>query len=141
MERTGSCLCGAVRISVSGDATDLGVCHCPKCRKWAGGPFFELECGTNVAIEGTQCVSIFKSSEWDERAFYKECGSHLYIRSIESNEYGIPPGLFQNDQGVLFNRQVFFDRKPTYYSFSDITRNITSDYIYEHFPQAREENT
>lgn len=141
MKRMGSCLCGAVQITMSSEATDLGVCHCPKCRKWAGGPFFEIECGPDVIIEGSDSISTFKSSEWAERGFCKVCGSHLYIKSIETNEYGAPPGLFENNENIHFNRQVFYDKKPAYYSFSNTTKNITSDYIYEKFPRAREENT
>lgn len=32
------------------------------------------------------------------------------------------------------------DKKPPYYSFSNETRKLTSDYIYEHFPQCRNED-
>ncbi|QIB65723.1 GFA family protein [Kineobactrum salinum] len=141
MKRTGSCLCGAVRVSVDAAATDLGACHCARCRKWSGGPLMELECGSDVKFEGFENIEVFKSSDWAERGFCKVCGSHLFIKSVESGEYGIPPGLFDSDKGIDFNRQVFFDKKPDYYSFSNTTRNITSEYIYEHFPQARDENT
>ena len=33
---TGSCLCGAVRFEVEGDATELYQCHCSLCRKSTG---------------------------------------------------------------------------------------------------------
>lgn len=141
MRRKASCLCGAVRINVNHESNDLGVCHCPTCRKWAGGPFFEIECGSEVTIVGSENISIYKASAWAERGFCKVCGTHLFIRSTETNEYGVPPGLFETDDSVQFMRQVFFDKKPDYYSFSNSTRNITSDYIYEHFPQARGEDT
>ena len=140
-DRKGSCLCGAVRITVNAGKTDLGVCHCPKCRKWAGGPFMEVECGSDVRIEGSENISLFKSSKWAVRAFCKVCGTHLYMKTVNSEEYGIPPGLFEDDEGIHFNRQVFIDKKPAYYSFSNSTRNITSNYIYEHFPEAKEETT
>ena len=137
MARNGSCVCGAVRIRVGGSPRDLGACHCSICQKWAGGPFFELECGTDVAFEGADNVATFHSSEWAERGFCKLCGSHLFIRSKQSGEYGIPPGLLESDEGVLFTRQVFFDQKPAYYSFSNDTRNISSEYIHERFPHTR----
>lgn len=62
------------------------------------------------------------------------------MKSLDTGEYGVPPGLFANDANINFARQVFFDRKPAYYSFSDVTKNISSEYIYERFPHLRNGN-
>ena len=32
----GSCLCGAVRFAIDGKTTEIGMCHCSKCRKVSG---------------------------------------------------------------------------------------------------------
>ena len=32
----GSCLCGAVKFEINGKTTDIGMCHCSKCRKVSG---------------------------------------------------------------------------------------------------------
>ncbi len=138
---SGTCLCGLVTVTISKDAQDLGACHCKYCQKWAGGPFFELECGTQVEFTGEEHVKTFKSSAWAERGFCSECGSHLFIRDVRSGEYGISPGLFSGDNGFEFRRQVFIDHKPSYYSFSNETTNITSEFIYEHYPETRETKT
>ncbi|WP_395373410.1 GFA family protein [Marinicella sp. W31] len=139
VRRSGACLCGAVRISVDIKQNDLGVCHCANCRKWSGGPFFEVEVGSDVTIEGEQAIQVYASSNWAERGFCKVCGSHLFIRDKSTNAYGIPPGLFEDDSSFQFNRQVFSDQKPVYYSFSNHTKNITSDFIYKNFPQVQED--
>ena len=34
----GQCLCGAVRIVVTGDPLGQGYCHCASCRSWSAGP-------------------------------------------------------------------------------------------------------
>jgi len=101
----------------------------------------ELECGTDVEFEGLEIIQTYSSSNYAERGFCKVCGSHLFIKETNSNSYGIPPGLFDNDSGFSFNRQVFFDNKPEYYAFSNNTLNITSEYIHAHFPETRDENT
>ncbi len=31
----GSCFCGAVQFSVTGDPVLMGYCHCESCRSWA----------------------------------------------------------------------------------------------------------
>jgi hypothetical protein len=141
LNRKGSCLCGAVTIAAGGDEKSLGACHCIKCRKWSGGPFLELECGSQVVFEGAENITTFASSEWAERGFCKKCGSHIFMKLKAGKEYGISAGLFESNEGVRFDRQVFYDKKPSYYSFSNETRNMTSDYIYEHFPQYRDEDT
>jgi hypothetical protein len=35
----GSCLCGAVRVELSGDPDRVGLCHCLDCRKKSGSLF------------------------------------------------------------------------------------------------------
>jgi hypothetical protein len=136
--RQGACLCGAVRIRAGMNHTDLGACHCSICLKWSGGPFMELECGSNVEFEGAESIQTYESSRWAVRGFCKNCGSHLYIKEKSSNSYGVPVGLFSNDVGISFNRQVFIDKKPLYYGFSNPTRDISSDTVYEIFPEAKE---
>jgi hypothetical protein len=101
----------------------------------------EVECGSNITIEGSENISQYQSSKRSVRAFCQVCGTHLYMKPIDKEEYGIPPGLFENDEGIHFNRQVFFDQKPEYYTFSNTTKNISSETIYEHYPEVREENT
>ena len=38
-ERSGGCLCGAVRYTVRGEPTHVGRCHCADCRKLSGSAF------------------------------------------------------------------------------------------------------
>ena len=34
----GSCFCGAVEFTVTGEPVAMGYCHCESCRHWSGGP-------------------------------------------------------------------------------------------------------
>ena len=136
-KRLGECLCGAIKLLVNIDNTDLGACHCMTCLKWSGGPLMELECGANVEFEGAENIRTYESSTWAVRGFCKQCGSHVFIKEKSSNSYGIPVGLFKDDSGISFNRQVFFDNKPSFYDFLNSTLNITSETIYQLFPEAK----
>lgn len=134
----GACLCKAVTVSIDAKCDDMGVCHCPKCQIWSGSAFAEVECGTDVSFTGVENISTFQSSSWAERGFCRTCGTHLFIRDNRTDEYGIPPGLFEDKSNFKFNRQVFYDKKPALYDFQNDTVKINSDYIYKHFPETKE---
>ena len=34
----GSCFCGAVHLTISGEPAAMGYCHCESCRSWSAGP-------------------------------------------------------------------------------------------------------
>ena len=136
---TGSCLCGAVRISVINPSTNVGVCHCEMCRKWNGGPSMEVDCGTNVIFEGEHNITVYNSSAWAERGFCSKCGSHLFYRLKETNEYQIPVGLFNEQNCFNFDLQVYIDCKPSFYSFANKTNEMTEAEVIEKY--APEQNT
>ena len=35
---SGSCFCGAVQLTVTGEPVAMGYCHCESCRRWSAGP-------------------------------------------------------------------------------------------------------
>lgn len=77
-DHTGKCLCGEVKIEVSGDALWVGHCHCPSCQKALGGAFatyagFKKE---NVRLTG-DTLTVFRSSPGVTRRFCSKCGSAI----------------------------------------------------------------
>lgn len=129
---SGTCLCGAVEMSTTlpGNA---GACHCNTCRRWGGGPFMTLDCGTDVAISGDEHVSVFDSSDWAERGFCKHCGTHLFYRLKENHHYHLPASFFGNEDNLEFDHQVFIDHKPGYYSFANETKNLSGEELFALF--------
>ncbi|MGB5331897.1 MAG: GFA family protein [Woeseiaceae bacterium] len=93
IERRGHCLCGKVNIMAKNASSDVGACHCKMCRRWGGGPFMEIDCGTDVEFDGEDYVSVFDSSDWAERGFCHNCGTHLFYRLKQSGQHMIPVGL------------------------------------------------
>ena len=127
-ERHGHCLCGAVQITAKKAANHVDVCHCRMCRRWGGGPFVEIDCGTNVLIKGAERIALYISSEWAERAFCVDCGTHLFYRLRETGEHMVCAGLLDDgtDQNDLsLKRQVFIDEKPAYYDFAGDSETLT----------------
>ncbi len=138
VEKTGNCLCRAVRISAKTPNTNVGACHCGMCRKWGGGPFMTVDCGADVSFEGEESISVFDSSEWAERGFCKKCGSHLFYRLKQYKRYFIPAGLFDDDVSFIFDHQVFIDKKPSFYSFSNKTSDMTEEEYFAKYAPTQE---
>jgi len=130
-KKTGTCLCGAVRITANNPSNKVGACHCGMCRKWGGGPYMEIDCGTDVSFEGEENITVYNSSSWAERGFCKKCGSHLFYRLKENRQHMVAVGLFDDQEQFVFESQVFIDKKPSFYSFSNKTYNMTEAEIYE----------
>jgi hypothetical protein len=77
----GSCFCGAVELSVSGEPAAAGYCHCSSCRSWAAAPVnaFSLWKPEQVKVtKGQDKIGEFHKTENSHRQFCKVCGGHLF---------------------------------------------------------------
>lgn len=133
IERHGTCLCGAVRIVARMKNSSIGACHCTMCQKWGGGPLLAAECETDVEFDGAEHISTFASSEWAERGFCRECGTHLFYRLKEPGYYAVPVGLFDDGDGWTFDAQIFIDQKPPFYSFAEKTKDLTGPEVFAQY--------
>lgn len=129
----GACLCGAVQIKAKVKSHSIGACHCAMCRKWGGGPLLAVECEDEVDFKGTEHISLFNSSDWAERGFCKQCGTHLFYRLKDSVHYAIPVGLFDAGDEWKFAEQIFIDQKPAFYSFAEKTKNLTGEEVFAQY--------
>mgnify|MGYP001821543906 CR=1 FL=1 len=129
-ERRGHCLCGAIQLTAADAGNDVGACHCGMCRRWGGGPYMEINCGSDVRIDGAENLSVFDSSKWAERGFCSHCGTHLFYRIKETGQHMMPVGLFDNDDDLVFRSQVFIDEKPSFYQFANETEDLTGAEIF-----------
>jgi hypothetical protein len=108
------------------------------CRRWGGGPAIGVACGSDVQIEGVDKLKVYQSSEWAERAFCGECGTHIFYRLLHNNEYFLPAGLFQDGVEFEFKEQIFIDMKPSYYEFANQTLNMTEAEVLAKFAASEE---
>src|SRR6185503_18421388 len=76
----GSCFCGAVQLTASGDPAAMGYCHCESCRHWSAGPVnaFSLWPSPTVQVtRGADQVGSYQKSANSIRKWCKTCGGHL----------------------------------------------------------------
>lgn len=128
-----SCLCGKVTLTVAAANPKFTVCHCDTCRQWGGGPFFAVQCGDDVKINGVEHVKEYASSDWAKRGFCGACGAHLFYRLNSTGSYNMPLGLFSAIDGATMNMQYFSDKRPDYYCFTNQTQEMTTAEILAYF--------
>ncbi|MGH8438212.1 MAG: GFA family protein [Pseudomonas sp.] len=124
LEKHGSCLCCAVKLSVSLEKASVDVCHCSMCRKWGGGPLFSVHCAEPVKFTAGQPV-FYDSSDWAERGFCGKCGTHLLYRLKNGKFDSVSLGVLEGDTDWVFDLQVYYDEKPAYYCFANETKTMT----------------
>jgi hypothetical protein len=129
----GRCLCGAVRFSAIPKGDEVGACHCSMCRKWTAGPFFAMECGGSVTIEGDSNLARYRSSELAERMFCKQCGTSLFYKIVGKDFYVVSAEAFDEPGRFRFTTQIFIDEKPAYYEFANRTKNMTGAEVFAAF--------
>jgi len=129
----GSCLCGSVQFDAGEVSQSFGACHCEICRKWVGGPFMSVSCGSDIKFTGKEHITVYDSSQWAERGFCNKCGTGLFYKLKEKNFYHIPVGILENSEGLKFGVQYFIDQKPEYYAFLNETTTLTKAEIFAKF--------
>jgi hypothetical protein len=77
---SGSCFCGKVTLTVSGEPKAMGYCHCGDCRSWAAAPVNAFTLWSPESVEvtrGEELVGVFNKTPRSARKFCKSCGGHL----------------------------------------------------------------
>lgn len=77
----GSCFCGAVEFTVSGEPAAMGYCHCESCRHWSAGPVNAFTLWKPDAVQvtrGADNIGTYNKTPRSYRKWCKTCGGHLF---------------------------------------------------------------
>ena len=118
--KKGSCLCGAVRFTVSCELKPPDACHCVQCRKFSG----HYSVGTDVprsAVEifGTENITWYHSSAKVRRGFCARCGCSMFFDPPTKDWIGISMGAFDEATGTRTELHIFVAEKGDYYEICD----------------------
>ncbi|MGH8495384.1 MAG: GFA family protein [Gammaproteobacteria bacterium] len=78
--RGGSCFCGAVQLTVSGEPVAMGYCHCDSCRSWSAGPVNAFTLWNPEAVKitrGESNIGTYNKTANSYRKWCKTCGGHV----------------------------------------------------------------
>ncbi|HEU0198099.1 MAG TPA: GFA family protein [Nevskiaceae bacterium] len=77
----GSCFCGAVQFTVTGEPVGAGYCHCESCRHWSASPVNAFTLWKPQALQVTQGadhIGTYHKTENSYRKWCKTCGGHVF---------------------------------------------------------------
>ncbi|MBS0387885.1 MAG: GFA family protein [Proteobacteria bacterium] len=77
----GSCFCGTVQFTVSGEPVGMGYCHCESCRSWSAAPVNAFTLWKPEALKikrGADHIGSFAKTPRSNRKWCRSCGGHLY---------------------------------------------------------------
>lgn len=130
---SGRCLCGAVRFTAVPEKMEMDACHCAMCRRWIGGPFLSVRCGTSLAMQDGAPLRVHPSSEWGERGFCGECGASLFWRLRADGSTSVAAGAFDDAARFTLTEEIFIDHKPANYTFANETHKMTGEEVFAAF--------
>ena len=108
----GSCLCGAVKYEVTGEAKRFFHCHCSRCRKATGTGHASnlfVQPGVLRWLTGEDQVRAFKLPEAKRftNSFCASCGGRLPRQPKDSDSVSIPAGSLDDDAPIKPQARVY----------------------------------
>jgi hypothetical protein len=128
----GSCLCGAVKYRVTGEATRFLHCHCSRCRKATGTGHASnlfLQPGTLEWLSGAEQVRSFKVPEAKRftNAFCATCGGRVPRQPPGADMVIIPAGSLDDEVPIKPQGRIFYGSR-TAWSCDDATLPTFAEY-------------
>jgi hypothetical protein len=114
--RTGGCLCGAVRYSVSGPLRPVIMCHCTQCRRTTGHVMAATAARrADFRLVADGGLSWYVSSHEARRGFCGRCGSTLFWDGAGRDYLSIAAGTLDDSRGLTIAHHIFVADKGAYY--------------------------
>ena len=117
---TGSCLCGQVSSTVTGDFKRFYQCYCDRCQKKTGSAFASLMFTTPDKIEWHSGQAPIKRFDLPEavrfsNCFCTNCGSQVPYISRDGAFLVVPAGYVSGDPKIRPSANIFWDERPCWF--------------------------
>ncbi len=116
---TGSCFCGAVEISVTGEPMAMGYCHCDSCRHWSASPVNTYTIWAPGSVEvtkGADNVGTYNKTQFSFRKWCKSCGGHLFSEHPAIDLLDVPAAVIPD---LLFKPAAHINYQETVLPMKD----------------------
>ena len=110
------CLCGEIKIKVTGELRHVINCHCSQCMKSHGNYAAYTACPEdNITFINKKTLKWYKSSNIAKRGFCSRCGASMFYKLLKSKELDIAAGMFSNPTTMKTVSNIFTKDKLDYY--------------------------
>ena len=123
----GSCLCGAVRIELSGEPYRVGICHCRDCRKKSGGIFTSWAIYPVNQVKVTGKTASRKLRNDYARHFCPACASPVYETQAGSDEAEVFLGVLDEPNRLTPTYELWTVRREAWLPPLPLARHYTGD--------------
>jgi hypothetical protein len=115
----GSCLCGALQYSVTGEPSRFYHCHCSRCRKSSGAGHASNVFFDNASISwtgDTDLISHYKLPDAKRftRTFCSQCGGPVPVLLKDFNMAFVPAGTLDEEPNLKPQARLFQDSKTSW---------------------------
>ena len=119
-EVTGSCLCGTIRYTITGNLGLFQYCNCSRCRKFTGSAFAAnlLVSPDDFAwLQGEQQLGRFELEEARHFAtsFCRRCGSSLPWLAKTGKAVVVPAGTLDRDPQIRPSQSIYCASRAEWY--------------------------
>lgn len=119
----GSCLCGKIRFTITGEIQNVIYCHCSLCRK-AQGSAFATNANVNkedfTFISGNEELSSYEYAPGQKKLFCKHCGSPIMsINESTPDKVRIRLGTIESDITERPQAHIFTTSKANWEEITD----------------------
>lgn len=119
----GSCLCGAIGYSFTGDVQEYGFCHCKSCRKASGSAFSanaSVDASSFEVDDSRSYLKEYESSPGTHRFFCSNCGSPLFSKIDDTPEFiRVRLGTLDTIIEKRPSKHTFVSEKAPWYNICD----------------------
>ena len=115
----GGCLCGACRYRTKADPINVRACHCRRCQKATGAPFYAR---VQVPIAGLTVagpVGWFDAGTGVRRGFCRECGTSLFSERASDGLIGLTMGSLDDPDAFQPVAHIFVAEKQAWLKLCD----------------------
>jgi len=119
----GSCLCGAIKFTISDKIKNIVYCHCSLCRKAQGSAFAtngNVEMKNFNFLSGQDNLTTYQSSENQTKLFCKTCGSPIMSKNtLAPDMVRVRLGTIESDINEHPDAHIFVASKANWEEISD----------------------